>query len=120
MTFPCSITQLPQTGILDSIENLRGIVDKGHSVSFELFRTVNLSTRSAKAYLAGLDPNLMKPLAKISISKAGYLIYWLSSTAKPPSWLGHSKIFCDKEFDNGLKEIDSTETALSIGNLQIS
>jgi len=91
----------------------------GSGVSFELFRTNTLCVRAAKGFLNGCDPKTMQVLCKVTISKTGYQILWLSNSSQPSEWLGAKKIYDDGQFDRGLKEMITCENCFTIGNLQV-
>jgi len=113
------ISTLPQNDIVFSIEALRKIVDMGRAISFEIFRTNNLSARSAQGFLKGHDPKLTSVLCKVTISPTGYQIYWTSSGAKPSEWLNATKIYDDGQFDRGLAQLSHSENLLTLGSIQV-
>ena len=119
LTLP-SMNTLPQSDIERTITSLRKVVDKDlcSGVSFEIFRTNTLCVRSAKAFLNGCDPKHMQVLCKVSITKIGYQILWLSSITKPAAW-DTPKIYEHKRFNQGIQQMITCENCLTIGSLQV-
>ena len=109
---------LPQSDIERTIDSLRKVVDMCSGVSFELFRTNTLCVRSAKGFLNGCDPKTMQVLCKITMTKVGYQILWLSDSTKPAHWDKH-KIYEHDVFDHGLRALITSENSLTIGSLQV-
>ena len=100
--------------IVDSIKGLEELVHEGRRVSYTLYRTKRLSSRSAKAYLGGSDPRLTIPICEICISPFGYRILWTAKFSPPKQW---QSITSFKDFEGGLSEL--SQFLLTIGNLNI-
>lgn len=109
---------LPQSNIEETIVSLRKVVGMCKGVSFEIFRTNTLCVRSAKGFLNGCDPKHMQVLCKVTITKIGYQIFWLSKVTKPAAW-ETPKIYEHDRFDQGIQQMITCENCLTIGNLQV-